>query len=99
MLNLIAQFAYLQFLDLLTTLVFLLGGVREYNPALNFLMRAAGTPLAGLLAAKAAALALGFYCWRGSRLTLLACANVFYALLVAWNLVAFVVKAAGSPPG
>ncbi len=98
MLSLIAQFTYLQLLDLLTTLVFLLGGLREANPAVNLLIQTTGTPLAGLLAVKAAGLGLGFYCWRGGRQKLLARANIFYALLVAWNLVAIVVNAAGKAP-
>ncbi len=49
-----------------------------------------------MIAAKTFALVLGLYCWRGSRLKLLANANLFYAALVAWNLVAFLVRAANT---
>ncbi len=96
MVPLIAQFAYLQVLDLLSTLAFLVSGVEELNPFVRLLMGAAGSPLGGLVAAKLVALGLGLYCWRGSRLRLLANANLFYAALVAWNLVAFLAQAAGS---
>ena len=42
-------FAYLQLLDLLTTVVFILHGVKEANPLVNFALTAAPTPLLGLL--------------------------------------------------
>jgi hypothetical protein len=91
---LIAQFVYLQVLDLLSTLAFLVAGASELNPCVRWLMLAAGSPLGGLVAAKLFAVALGLYCWRGGRRRVLAGANVFYALLVAWNLAAFVLRAA-----
>jgi len=97
-LNLLAQFVYLQLLDLLTTLAFLSLGLREINPLVWVLIRTAGTPAAGLLAAKGLAAALGFFCWRRRRLRLLSRANVFYAVLVVWNLVALLVHAAGLHP-
>jgi hypothetical protein len=86
--NLFAQFAYLQLLDLLTTLTFLMHGVEEANPAVRLLVRVAGSALAGLLAAKLVALGLALYCWRGQRERLLKRVNLFYAGLVAWNLAA-----------
>ena len=98
MLNLLAQFIYLQFLDLLTTLAFLAAGVQEGNPLIRFLLQSVGTPLAGLLVAKGLAAALAVFCWRGNRRRLLAGANVFYAVLVAWNLVAFLIRAADALP-
>ena len=98
MLNLLAQFFYLQLLDLLTTLAFLAVGIREANPVVRLLVAGAGSPLAGLLAAKLVAFALAGYCWHQKRQQLLVRANVFYALLVAWNLVAFLASTTASLP-
>lgn len=91
-LNYLVQFAYLQLLDLLTTLAFLGLGVKEANPLVRFMLEGAGTPLASLLVAKGLAVALGLFCWRSNRQRLLARANVFYAALVAWNLVSLLVR-------
>ncbi len=96
MINLLAQFLYLQGLDILTTLVFMTGGVAEGNPLVRLLVGAAGSPLGGLLAAKFVGLVLAFYCWRRGRQRLLARINIFYAVLVAWNLVAFLASTAGA---
>ncbi|MFB3776576.1 MAG: DUF5658 family protein [Bryobacteraceae bacterium] len=93
--TLLTQFVYLQILDVLSTLVFLSGGVREVNPLVRLLVAGAGSPLGGLLVAKLAALLLAGYCWRGGRSRLLSRVNLFYAALVAWNLVAFLVSGAG----
>jgi hypothetical protein len=97
-LNLLAQFLYLQLLDLLTTLAFLAGGVQEVNPVIRLLIGGAGSPLAGLLAAKLIAFGLAGYCWQRGRDRLLVRVNIFYAVLVAWNLVAFLIHTAGSWP-
>jgi hypothetical protein len=96
--SLFAQFAYLQLLDLLTTLVVLAGGVGEANPMVRFLVAAAGSALGGLLVAKFVALGLALHCWRGGRLRLLGRVNLFYAALVAWNIVALLVKTLDSAP-
>ncbi len=93
MLNVIAQFSYLQVLDVLTTLVFLASGVREANPIVKFLVSGLGSPLGGLLAAKAIAICLAYYCWRKGRERLLGRVNFFYAGLVIWNLTALVIRA------
>jgi hypothetical protein len=87
--SLLVQFAYLQLLDLLTTMAFLAIGVREANPIIRLLASSAGSPLAGLAAAKVLALGLAVYCWQRGRHRLLKGATVFYAGLVAWNLAAF----------
>ena len=58
----------------------------------------AGSALGGLLAAKFIALGLAFHCWRGERLRLLRRVNLFYASLVAWNLIALLVKTLDSAP-
>jgi uncharacterized protein DUF5658 len=86
-------FAYLQLLDLLTTVVFILHGVKEANPLVNFALTAAPTPLLGLVLVKIAALALGGVCCLRGRQTLLARMNVFFAVLVSWNLFAMIVRA------
>ncbi len=96
--NLFSQFLYLQLLDVLTTLAFLVAGVSEANPAIKLLIWGAGSPLVGLLAAKSIAFGLAGYCWLSKRTRLLARINIFYALLVAWNLLAFLIHAAGSSP-
>ncbi|HAX44606.1 MAG TPA: DUF5658 family protein [Bryobacteraceae bacterium] len=83
-------YVYLQGLDLLTTLAFLLSGVEEGNPVVRFAMEASGNPLTGLLLVKAIALALGLYCWIAGKGQLLRRVNVAYAALIAWNLVCLI---------
>ena len=58
MVALLIQFSYLQLLDILTTLAFLAHGVQEGNPLVRILIGETGSPLAGLVAAKAFALIL-----------------------------------------
>ena len=91
--NLLIQFSYLQVLDVLTTMAFLLHGAKEANPVVRLAIRAGGSsPLAGLLALKVFAVLLAFYCVRRARLRLLARVNVFFALLVAWNLTVLIIS-------
>lgn len=85
-------FSYFQFLDLLTTVIFLLHGVQEANPVVRFALRVAPSPLLGLLLVKVAALALGVYCWRMGRRSLLLRINVLFAILVSWNLLALLAR-------
>jgi hypothetical protein len=87
--GLLAQFSYLQILDLLTTLAFLSFGVREGNPLVNFALETVG-PLQALLIVKTVAIGIGVYCWHAKRYVLLARANVLFAALVAWNLLAII---------
>ncbi|MBI4891449.1 MAG: hypothetical protein HY821_12555 [Acidobacteria bacterium] len=84
--RLFAHFSYLQVLDVLTTLAFLLAGVQEANPLVRWSMLAFGTPLQGLVAVKMGALLLALLCWWRGRYALLRKANVFFSFLVAWNL-------------
>jgi len=65
--QLLLQFAYLQLLDLLTTIAFLVHGIREANPLVRMAVEECSNPLIGLVAVKAAAMALGLYCWRFGR--------------------------------
>ena len=84
--RLFLQFAYLQSLDVMTTLSFLLAGVQEANPMVKVAMRFGGSPLAGLIAVKLGALILAAICLQSGRLKLLQRVNWFFAVLVAWNM-------------
>jgi Domain of unknown function (DUF5658) len=85
-------FTYFQFLDLLTTVIFLIQGLQEANPMVKFAMRAAPSPLVGLVLVKVVALALGVYCWRLGRRSLLLRINVLFAIVVSWNLLALLAR-------
>lgn len=93
--QLLIQYSYLQFLDFITTVAFLLHGVREGNPLVNFALRYIPYPLGGLLAVKIAAIALGIYAWRRGREKLLMRINVLFALVVAWNIVSLILASVG----
>lgn len=86
------SYSYLQVLDFLTTVAFLINGVSEGNPVVNWAISAFPSPIAGLAAVKIVALALGFYCWQTAKGHLLARINVAFAILVAWNLVTLILK-------
>lgn len=90
--SLVIQFAYLQLLDLLTTLAFLAHGIQEANPVVRAALGVSHSPLAGLAAVKCSAMLLAVYCWRTGRTAVLRCANLFFAGLIAWNLVALALK-------
>lgn len=89
--QLLLQYSYLQVLDFMTTVAFLLHGVHEGNPLVRAALQFAPNPLGGLLAVKLLAVALGFYCWRGGRDRLLTKINILFAVIVAWNMVALIV--------
>lgn len=97
--SLLIQFSYLQLLDVLTTLAFLTHGGKEANPIIRFLLSLAPTPLMALVAVKAVAFLLAFYCVRRARLRLLARVNVLFAVLVAWNLCVLILSAVAQFPG
>ncbi len=84
----LAQFTYLQLLDVLTTLAFLTTGGHEANPVVRFAMATARSPLAGLLILKVCAIAAAVYCATTGRTRVLWRINLFFAALVVWNLVA-----------
>jgi hypothetical protein len=88
--QLLLQYSYLQMLDLLTTVAFLLHGVQEGNPLVRLALRFTSHPLGGLLVMKMLALSLGVYCWRCGREKLLTRINILFAVVVAWNLVALI---------
>jgi hypothetical protein len=97
--QLLLQFSYLQVLDLMTTVAFLLNGVREGNPLVRMAVQYAPNPIGGLLAVKAAALLLGVYCWRAGRDRLLTRINLLFALVVAWNLAALILASTSVKAG
>jgi len=88
--QLLLEYSYLQVLDFMTTVAFLLHGIREGNPVVRLAIQYAPHPLGGLVAVKAAAIVLGLYCWRGGRQRLLGRINLLFAIVVAWNLVALI---------
>lgn len=88
------EYSYLQLLDLLTTLAFLMHGLQEGNPLVRLALFYAPHPLTGLVLVKAAAVALGVVCWKLGRLRLLSRVNVLFAIVVAWNVAALIVSAA-----
>ena len=92
--HLFLQYSYLQMLDFLTTLAFLLNGVEEGNPVVRWAIRLSSSPLSGLLLVKLVAIALGIVCWRLGRGKLLFKMNLLFALIVTWNVVAIIVRSA-----
>ncbi len=89
----ILPFCYLQLLDLLTTLAFLVHGVEEGNPVVRFALHLSSSPLTGLAAVKTFALCLGFYCWSSRRKRVLAVVNSLFAGVVAWNVMIIILCA------
>ncbi len=89
--QLLLQYSYLQVLDFLTTVAFLVNGVQEANPLVRVAMRLSSGVVPGLICVKLVALLLGIYCWRLGKQRLLARINILFALLVTWNLVAMIV--------
>jgi len=85
------QYSYLQVLDFLTTVAFLVLGVQEGNPVVRWAISAAPNPILGLLFIKAAAMLLGFYCFQMERVRLLRRMNLLFAIVVAWNLLALII--------
>jgi hypothetical protein len=75
-------------MDLLTTLAFLSHGGQEMNPLVAALLHF--DPLVGLLLAKGVAVALAILCFISGRQKLVLRANIFYAGLIAWNVLAII---------
>ena len=93
MTHLLVQYSYLQVLDFLSTVAFLLYGVQEANPIVRWLMEISASPLTGLLLVKLAAVVLGIVVWRLGRRRLLARINILFAIVVTWNLIALIAGA------
>lgn len=90
--HLLWQYSYLQILDFLSTIAFLINGVREGNPLVRLALESGANPIASLLAVKLLAVLLGLYCWRLGKRQLLARINLLFAVLIAWNLVALIIS-------
>ena len=88
--RLLIEFTYLQLLDILTTVAFLLQGVSEGNPIVRWAMANGPGPVESLILLKAGAVCLAAFCVLRARHRLLRGVNVFFALLVAYNLVAII---------
>lgn len=84
------QFAYLQTLDLLSTAAFLLQGVQEGNPFVRLAIEISPNPIIGLALVKLLGLGLGLATLRLGKLQFLTKINIFFAILVAWNLTCLV---------
>jgi hypothetical protein len=94
--QLLLQYSYLQILDFLTTIAFLVNGVREGNPLVRMVLSFGYNPVGSLLVVKFLAILLGFYCWRVGKRQLLSRINLLFAVLVAWNLVALILSSVRS---
>lgn len=75
----------------MTTLAFLLHGVREANPLVSSMLRMTPHPIGVLLAVKFAAAALGVFCWKMGRERLLQRINILFAVIVVWNILAIII--------
>jgi hypothetical protein len=87
------QFAYLQALDLLSTIAFLVHGVGEANPLVRWSMQLTPHPLGGLFVMKCVALVMAFYATKTQREKLMSRINLIYAGIISWNLVCLVLAA------
>ncbi len=88
--QLLLHYSYLQVLDLLTTIAFLVNGVKEANPLVRLALNFGHNPIGSLIGVKLLAVMLGIYCWRMGRERLLSRINVMFALVIAWNLIALI---------
>jgi hypothetical protein len=84
------QFSYLQVLDALTTVAFLLVGVQEANPLVRLAMTVAPNPFWGIGIVKALGIGLGVVCALRGRHQLLSRINLLFAAVVVWNLAALI---------
>jgi len=82
----ILVFLYLQILDCLTTFVGFRLGATELSPFIAHIMHLT-SPVAGVVASKGVALAIGGTCLFTHRSRVLSWINYWYAGLVVWNLV------------
>jgi hypothetical protein len=90
--QILLQYSYLQMLDFLTTIAFIVNGVKEGNPLVRFALTMGANPIGGLVLIKLLAVILGIYCWRMGRQQLLSRINMLFALLIAWNLIALIIR-------
>jgi hypothetical protein len=91
--HVLTAFVYLQLLDALTTIAFMMHKVEEMNPLIKWAMRESFNPLMGLVLVKVAAVVLAVLCVASSRYGVLRKVNVFFALVVAYNVVVLILVA------
>jgi Domain of unknown function (DUF5658) len=91
--HVLTAFVYLQLLDVLTTIAFMMHKVQEVNPLIKWAMRESLHPLLGLVLIKVAAILLAVLCVASSRYGVLRKINIFFAVLVAYNVVALILAA------
>ncbi len=91
--NVLTAFIYLQILDALTTIAFMMHGLDEVNPVIKWAMRESFNPLGGLFLVKAASVLVAVLCVSYSRYAVLRKVNFFFALVVAYNMVALILAA------
>jgi len=84
------QYSYLQVLDFLTTLSFLVYGVQEANPVVRWFLEHSSSPILGLLLIKLLAVGLGILVWRLGHQRLLSRINILFAVVVVWNILAMI---------
>ena len=89
--QMLLNYSYLQILDFLTTIAFMVNGVKEANPLVRFALTMSPSPISGLVVVKIAAVLLGLYCWRMGRQRLLGRINILFAIIIAWNLIALII--------
>lgn len=91
--HVLAEFIYLQVLDVLTTVAFMMYGVAEVNPIVKWAMRESPSALGGLFLVKVAAVMLALFCMARSQQKLLRGVNIFFAGVVAYNVFVLIINA------
>ena len=89
--SILAEFVYLQLLDVLTTIAFLLQGVGEGNPIVRWVIRYGPHPIGSLFLMKAVAVAMAIVCVYRHREGLLRKVNIFFAVVVLYNLAVLII--------
>ena len=89
--QLLLHYSYLQVLDFLTTIAFLVNGIKEANPLVRLALNVGPNPIGSLIGVKVLAVVLGVYCWRMGRERLLSRINGMFAVVIAWNLIALII--------
>jgi len=92
-LHVLAEFIYLQVMDMLTTVAFMMYGVAEVNPVVKWAMRESPSALGGLFLVKVAAVMLALFCMARSQQKLLRGVNIFFAGVVAYNIFVLIMNA------
>ncbi len=91
--SILAELVYLQLLDVLTTIAFLLQGVGEGNPIVRWVITHGPHPIGSLFLMKAVAVAvaMAIVCVYRHREGLLRKVNIFFAMVVLYNLAVLII--------